>query len=92
MLVNFTNLVSVVRIDLFTSLHLDYVRCFCLSKEEKKGQNKQVEGRVRRVTGAVLGDTTEERRGKKQETVGKAQEKIGRIKRKTKEELETEEP
>ena len=51
-----------------------------MNKDQIKGQANEVDGKIKEVTGKVLGDKELEVKGSVQGSVGKAQKKFGDIK------------
>ncbi len=56
-----------------------------MSKEEVKGKNKQIQGKMRDQVGKLTNNREEQVKGKIEKVQGKAQEEIGKVKRKSKE-------
>jgi uncharacterized protein YjbJ (UPF0337 family) len=57
-----------------------------MNKQEIKGKQEQVEGKVRGKVGAITGDTTEQVEGKAEEITGSVREFVGKTARKIDEE------
>ena len=53
-----------------------------MSKTELEGKRKRVEGAVREEVGKVAGDKSEEVRGKGEKVEGRLEEAVGKAKRK----------
>jgi len=51
-----------------------------INKDQIKGRVREAEGKIKEVTGAVVGNETMEEKGKDQKNLGKAQAKFGDIK------------
>jgi uncharacterized protein YjbJ (UPF0337 family) len=51
-----------------------------INKDQIKGRVKEAEGKVKEVTGALLGNASMEEKGKLQKNRGKAQAKFGDVK------------
>jgi uncharacterized protein YjbJ (UPF0337 family) len=52
-----------------------------INKDQVKGRVKEAEGKIKEVSGALLGNEKMEQKGKDQKNLGKAQAKFGDIKR-----------
>ncbi len=55
-----------------------------MNKDEIKGQANEVDGKIKEVTGKVVGDKKLELKGSVQGSVGQAQKKLGDVKQDTK--------
>jgi uncharacterized protein YjbJ (UPF0337 family) len=51
-----------------------------INKDQVKGRMKEAEGKIKEVSGALVGNETLEAKGKVQKNLGKAQAKYGDIK------------
>ena len=51
-----------------------------MNKAQLRGRVEQVKGKIKKVTGSVVGDKTLEQKGRAQEIVGKAQASFGDLK------------
>ncbi|MGB7740293.1 MAG: CsbD family protein [Steroidobacteraceae bacterium] len=51
-----------------------------VNKDQIKGRTKEAKGKVKEVTGSLVGDAKLETRGKIEKNLGKVQAKIGDIK------------
>ena len=51
-----------------------------MNKAQMKGRVNQVKGKIKKVTGSIVGNKTLEQRGRAQEIVGKAQADFGDLK------------
>jgi uncharacterized protein YjbJ (UPF0337 family) len=51
-----------------------------INKDQIKGRMKEAEGKIKEVSGALVGNETLEAKGKVQKNLGKAQAKYGDIK------------
>jgi uncharacterized protein YjbJ (UPF0337 family) len=51
-----------------------------INKDQIKGRVKEAEGKIKEVTGAIVGDKTMEEKGKNKKNLGKVQAKYGDIK------------
>ncbi|MGA3192348.1 MAG: CsbD family protein [Candidatus Bathyarchaeia archaeon] len=56
-----------------------------MSRDERKGKEKQIKGKVREDVGIIRGNRKEQLKGKVEQAEGKAREEIGKAKRKLKE-------
>jgi uncharacterized protein YjbJ (UPF0337 family) len=56
-----------------------------MNKDQIKGRANEVDGKIKEVTGKVVGDKKLEVKGNVQGSVGAAQAKLGEVKRDTKE-------
>jgi uncharacterized protein YjbJ (UPF0337 family) len=57
-----------------------------MNKQEIKGKEEQIEGKLRGKAGAITGDTTEQVKGKAEEVTGSVREFVGKTARKIDEE------
>jgi uncharacterized protein YjbJ (UPF0337 family) len=56
-----------------------------MSRDERKGKEKQIKGKVREDVGIIRGNRKEQLKGQVEQAEGKAREDIGKAKRKLKE-------
>jgi uncharacterized protein YjbJ (UPF0337 family) len=56
-----------------------------MSRDERKGKEKQIKGKVREEVGIIRGNRKEQLKGQVEQAEGKAREDIGKAKRKLKE-------
>jgi uncharacterized protein YjbJ (UPF0337 family) len=57
-----------------------------MSREEKKGKDTQVKGKIREEVGKLTGNKNEQIKGKAEQVVGKIHEEVGKAKKKVAEE------
>jgi uncharacterized protein YjbJ (UPF0337 family) len=51
-----------------------------MNKAQMKGRVQQVKGKIKKVTGSMVGNKTLEQKGKAQEIVGKVEARLGDLK------------
>jgi uncharacterized protein YjbJ (UPF0337 family) len=56
-----------------------------MSRDERKGKEKQIKGKIREEVGIIRGNRKEQLKGQVEQAEGKAREDIGKAKRKLKE-------
>jgi uncharacterized protein YjbJ (UPF0337 family) len=56
-----------------------------MSRDERKGKEKQVKGKIREEVGIIRGNRKEQLKGQVEQAEGKAREDIGKAKRRLKE-------
>lgn len=54
------------------------------NKDQVRGRMKEAKGKIKKVTGKLLGDKTLQAKGKLQNTLGMAQAKFGDVKQRVK--------